>query len=80
MTSLTFRLFHYTTLALVLLFIILGFTLKGVFFYWTLILVGLNYLIRGILTSKSENKKNGTFITVCGAIIILVGLFNLLIR
>lgn len=57
MTSLTFRLFHYTTLALVLLFIILGFTLKGVFFYWSLILVGLNYLIRGILTSKSENKK-----------------------
>ncbi|MEC1663371.1 hypothetical protein [Bacillus halotolerans] len=80
MTSLTFRLFHYTTLALVLLFIILGFTLKGVFFYWSLILVGLNYLIRGILTSKSENKKNGTFITVCGAIIILAGLFNLLIR
>ncbi|MCY9096345.1 hypothetical protein I7X10_20570 [Bacillus halotolerans] len=80
MTSLTFRLFHYTTLALVLLFIILGFTLKGVFFYWSLILVGLNYLIRGILTSKSENKKNGTFITVCGAIIILAGLFNLVIR
>ncbi|MBL3648861.1 MULTISPECIES: hypothetical protein [Bacillus] len=80
MTSLTFKLFHYTTLALVLLFIILGFTLKGVFFYWSLILVGLNYLIRGILTSKSENKKNGTFITVCGAIIILAGLFNLLIR
>ncbi|TDY57411.1 hypothetical protein BJ795_1396 [Bacillus subtilis] len=80
MTSLTFRLFHYTTLALVLLFIILGFTLKGVFFYWSLILVGLNYLIRGILTTKSENKKNGTFITVCGAIIILAGLFNLVIR
>ncbi|AWX21604.1 MULTISPECIES: hypothetical protein [Bacillus] len=80
MTSLAFRLFHYTTLALVLLFIILGFTLKGVFFYWSLILVGLNYLIRGILTSKSENKKNGTFITVCGAIIILAALFNLLIR
>lgn len=80
MTSLTFRLFHYTTLALVLLFIILGFTLKGVFFYWSLILVGLNYLIRGILTSKSENKKNRTFITVCGAIIILAGLFNLVIR
>ncbi|MEC1634776.1 hypothetical protein [Bacillus mojavensis] len=80
MTSLTFRLFHYTTLALVLLFIILGFTLKGVFFYWSLILVGLNYLIRGIITSKSENKKNGTFITVCGAIIILAGLFNLVIR
>lgn len=80
MTSLTFRLLHYTTLALVLVFIILGFTLKGVFFYWSLILVGLNYLIRGILTSKSENKKNGTFITVCGAIIILAGLFNLVIR
>lgn len=80
MTSLTFRLFHYTTLALVLLLIILGFTLKGVFFYWSLILVGLNYLIRGILTTKSENKKNGTFITVCGAIIILAGLFNLVIR
>ncbi|MES9779177.1 MULTISPECIES: hypothetical protein [Bacillus amyloliquefaciens group] len=80
MTNLTFRLFHYTSLALVLLFLILGFTLNGAFFYWTLILVGLYYLIRGIITAKSEQRKNGTFITVCGVIIILAGLFTLIVR
>ncbi|WP_249685050.1 hypothetical protein [Bacillus velezensis] len=80
MTNLTFRLFHYASLALVLLFLILGFTLNGAFFYWTLILVGLYYLIRGIITAKSEQRKNGIFITVCGAIIILAGLFTLIVR